>query len=205
MQFKYMGGTIDEKAFYVKNNVYHPNNRIGIIYEHSGVLINEQEVLIFGGINDEVNNELIKYNITNNQWKRVFKDTWDTESFGRVYNDFNQPKKRNRHKIWKINENEILLFGGSVFGLHDEWRLNLTTDQWKFTGKEKTKTDGPNIYASFNKDGSYSDETLMGLMNDFIGHFIKEKNELIICNGFGYGLTEKGRLDDCWSIYNGNM
>lgn len=224
-EWKMMGGDIWEtnktlfdhfksRERFGELNIYHKNNILGARENFEIIKINEEEIFLYGDANLDW---IQKYNITSNQWKLVrCRNSVNSElpTFGREYNDANNPERRKEFKMWKINEFEILLFGGfrddskyeeGAF-LSDTFLYNIETDQWKFIGKEKSMY--PNRYSEQNPNSDpsiFSEQTFVGGIREFSGHFIEEKNEIIIFGGYGYGLYGLGRISDFYRFFLGEM
>lgn len=218
-QWKKLGGNLDSSTIspiFGETNVYHQTNRLGTRYKHVGTKINEEEIMIFGGWiiyggNPKRTNIVQKYNVSMNLWKTVSKNQdFLPEGYSRDYNSRNYPGNREFHKIWKINAQEIILFGGlgenydGTGSMSDLFSFNFKLNLWKFIGKEETKYKNRPMTTTFTSD--FSESTLLGSRYSFIGQFREKNNDLIICTGYGYSVsTEGGKLDDCYKIFLGNM
>lgn len=205
MQWAYMGGNLTngyEEMVYGETNVYDSANTIGVKEGMKGIKINDEEILIFGGYhynNSHYNKNIIqKFNTSSYQWKYVRgTDNSVGQGFLRTYNETNIIGARRNHGMWKINKEEILVFGGYGYAqklgtLHDEWVYNYKTDLWKFTGKESTKSTVNNVYnGTAFPDG----------IHRFVGQFLEEKKEIIVIGG----ANSIGHLGDVWKLYLGNI
>lgn len=236
-EWKYLGGEIIDLIQYSNivlgtTNVYDSKNSIGHVSKSAAVLINEEEILKFGGLlknrtgdsfpEDLQINIVQKYNITSNMWKKVSGDINDEiiTSFSRDYDNANHFGGRSQHKIWKINEKEILIFGGYGYSigdsneLNDEWRFNFKTNKFRFTGKDPNAIYRPRTVLNITtRNGTqiinnepYAENTIMGGLYDFTGQYLSNSKELIVIGGFGICVSFYGQyLDDVWRIYNGNI
>lgn len=224
MQWKKIGNQIpvneliEDKFLY--NPSYNSTNVIGGRASFACIKVNEEEILIFGGyfnngiVHRSYSNIMQMYNITSNMWKYVsgdyLKDIYTT-SFDRNYNSSNIVSGRSEAGIWKVSENELLIFAGygvqteeNIYGfLNDEYRYNLDSKLFRFTGQESTKY--LNRYSNYNLDNSYSENTLFGGCRSFSSAYIEAKKTLYIFGGRGLNLFEEDYLDDTYKVFYGNM
>lgn len=189
-QWKHLGESLNDyyiSVNYEEKNVYSSSNTAGSISGSSGVLINKEEILIFGGTEKRyLSNFIQKYNISSNQWKYVSGNysEWPSDAplgvkYGREYDNTTYPGSRKHHKIWKISNDELLLFGGYGYAsvghgvLADEFRYSLERNEWKFTGKYLQNLQI--VIKSWKLQNSSQSQLQLDQFNNLLENIMKKK------------------------------
>jgi len=128
----------------------HPNlNEPGPICDHSASMMNENQMIVFGG--SMINDERIVAEPTNFLWKwtGISTNIWTKISIEGV-----EPEPRKGHSQFTMTDDQILIVGGSSSTrvCRDVWLFSLKTSQWTQITIENSQL---NDFSPSNEDFGY--------------------------------------------------